>query len=322
MTASPLSQPIPVLAPMAGYTDLPFRRVCRLYGLHFGTTALIDSGALVHGNPDSESILRRGEEEEFLQVQLLGSIPADLQKATRILRDGPWHFDVLDFNMGCPVQKVLKRKAGAALMKEAALARECLQAIRQEWPGTLTVKMRILDEEDPAPTLEVARRLVDLGVQGIAIHGRLARKVYSGPVHSPIIRALREALPVPVVANGGIFTGEDARRLARETGCGRVMVARGCLGNPWLFREILRGEKVDVPREERLQVMELQLSEMVKEYGERGAMILGRKVISGYVCGHGFPRELRAQVVQVSTWRDFQELLKRLREAPLPDNLP
>lgn len=310
---------LPLLAPMAGYTDLPFRRVCRLYGLRLGTTALIDSGALVHGNPDSESILRRGEEEEYLQVQLLGSIPQDLRKATRILREGPWHFDVLDFNMGCPVQKVLKRKAGAALMREAALAQECLQVIREEWPGILTVKMRILDEEDPAPTLEVAQRLVSLGVQGLTIHGRLPRRVYSGPVHAPVIRAVRESLSIPVTANGGIFTGEDARRLSRETGCSRVMVARGCLGNPWLFQEILTGERREISREERLQVMELQLSEMVREYGERGAMILGRKVVSGYVCGHGFPRELRAQVVHIATWQDFQELLEKLRNSPSRD---
>ncbi len=301
---------------MAGYTDLPLRRVCRLYGLYYGTTALIDAGALVHGNPDSESILRRGEEEEYLQVQLLGSIPKDVRQSAQILRDGPWHFDVLDFNMGCPVQKVQKRKAGAALMRETALARECVQALREEWPGRLTVKMRILDEEDPAPTLEVARMLESLGVQGLTIHGRLAKKVYSGPVHAKIIRAVREGVSIPVVANGGIFSTADAEWLARETGCDRVMVARGCLGNPWIFREILDGKAPEISREERLQVMEKHLSEMVKEYGEHGAMILGRKVICSYICGHGFPRELRANVVKISTWQDFQELLKKLRNSP------
>ena len=304
---------------MAGYTDLPLRRVCRLYGLYYGTTALIDAGALVHGNPDSESILRRGEEEEYLQVQLLGSIPKDVRQSAQILRDGPWHFDVLDFNMGCPVQKVQKRKAGAALMRETALARECVQALREEWPGRLTVKMRILDEEDPAPTLEVARMLESLGVQGLTIHGRLAKKVYSGPVHAKIIRAVREGVSIPVVANGGIFSTADAEWLAQETGCDRVMVARGCLGNPWIFREILDGKAPEISREERLQVMEQHLSEMVKEYGEHGAMILGRKVICSYICGHGFPRELRANVVKISTWQDFQELLKKLRNAPTQD---
>lgn len=304
---------------MAGYTDLPLRRVCRLYGLYYGTTALVDAGALVHGNPDCESILRRGGEEEYLQVQLLGSIPRDVRQSARILRDGPWHFDVLDFNMGCPVQKVQKRKAGAALMREAALARECVQALREEWPGRLTVKMRILDEEDPAPTLEVARMLESLGVQGLTIHGRLAKKVYSGPVHAKIIRAVREGVSIPVVANGGIFHVEDAEWLARESGCDYVMVARGCLGNPWVFREILDGRPSEISREERLQVMEKHLAEMVEEYGERGAMILGRKVICSYICGHGFPRQLRASVVGISTWRDFQELLQNLRNSPAQD---
>lgn len=298
---------------MAGYTDLPFRRVCRRNGLYFGTTALIDAGALVHGNPDSESILRRGEEEEFLQVQLLGSIPGDLRKSTCILREGPWHFDVLDFNMGCPVQKVLKRHAGAALMRDTALAEECVKAIRGEWPGRMTVKTRILDEEDPAPTVELARRLVSIGVDGLAIHGRLARKVYSGPVRGAVIRAVRDSVSVPVTANGGVFSYADACALSESSGCNRIMVARGALGNPWIFKELQEGRPVEVSREERLDTMELQLSEMVREYGEHGAMILGRKVVSGYICGHGFPRELRARVVKISTWEDFQNLLKELR---------
>lgn len=303
---------VPILAPMAGYTDLPFRRACRRYGLYFGTTALIDAGALVHGNPDNDAILRRGEEEEWLQVQLLGSIPSDLRSSTEILRDGPWHFDVLDFNMGCPVHKVAKRKAGAALMREQELAFSCVSAIREIWPGRLTVKMRILDEEDPEPTVDLAQRLVDLGVEGFAIHGRLAKMVYSGPVHTKIIRAIREAVPVPVTANGGVFHWEDAKRLSEETGCDRIMVARGAIGHPWIFRELLQEEVYLPTKEERLDLMEFQLAEMVKEYGEHAAMILGRKVISGYICGQGFPRELRASVVKISTWQDFQTLLSAL----------
>ena len=306
----------PILAPMAGYTDLPFRRVCRRYGLYYGTTALIDAGALVHGNPDNDSILRRGEEEEFLQVQLLGSIPEDLKLSAQILRDGSWHFDVLDFNMGCPVHKVLKRHAGAALMREAEHAAECVRVLRDQWPGKFTVKMRILDEEDPTPTVELAKMLQQLGVDGLAIHGRLARMVYSGPVHGNIIRAVREALSIPVTANGGIFHLTDAEKLSEATGCTRVMVARGAIGNPWIFRELTTGQRGEISHEERLEVMELHLAEMVREYGERAAMILGRKVICGYICGYGFPRELRARVVKVATWQDFQDLLHDLRLVP------
>ena len=310
------SLPIAVLAPMAGYTDLPFRRVCRRYGLYYGTTALIDAGALVHGNPDNTAILHRGEEEEWLQVQLLGSIPTDIRTSTRILRDGSWHFDALDFNMGCPVRKVIKRLAGAALMRQPVRALECLKEMRDNWPGVLTAKMRILKEDDPEPTIRLAQQLEAIGVQGIAIHGRLARMLYSGPVHTRIIRAVRENVHIPVTANGGIFTLEDARRLAEETGCERVMVARGTIGVPWIFRDIATGTVLPVSREELLETMTYHVEEMVREYGEKGAMILSRKVISSYLSGRGFPHELRAQVVKVATWQDFVDLRTQLAVCP------
>ena len=308
----PQAQPIAALAPMAGYTDLPFRRACRRYGLYYGTTALVDAGALVHGNPDCVPILHRGEEEEWLQVQLLGSIPTDIRTSTRILRDGPWHFDALDFNMGCPVRKVIKRLAGAALMTQPARALECLKEIRDNWPGVLTVKMRILKEDDPEPTIRLAQRLEAVGVQGIAIHGRLARMLYSGPVHTQIIRAVRENVHVPVTANGGIFTLEDVSRLAEATGCERVMVARGAIGVPWIFRDIATGTVLPVSREELLETMTFHVEEMVREYGEKSAMILSRKVISSYLSGRGFPHELRAQVVKIASWQDFMDLRARL----------
>lgn len=306
------SKPIAVLAPMAGFTDLPFRRVARRYGLYYGTTALIDAGALVHGNPDNTAILHRGEEEEWLQVQLLGSIPTAIRTSTRILRDGPWHFDALDFNMGCPVRKVTKRLAGAALMQQPVRALECLKEMRDNWPGVLTAKMRILKEDDPEPTIRLAQQLEAIGVQGIAIHGRLARMLYAGPVQAHIIRAVRENVHIPVTANGGIFTLKDAQTLSEATGCERVMVARGAIGVPWIFRDIATGTVLPVSREELLETMTYHVEEMVREYGEKGAMILSRKIISSYLSGRGFPHELRAQVVKVSSWQDFVELRTQL----------
>ena len=303
------------LAPMAGYTDLPFRRMCRKCGLYYGTTALIDAGALVHSNPDSREILHRGEEEEWLQVQILGSIPADLRKGAEILRDGEWHFDAMDFNMGCPVRKVLRRHAGAGLLRDQELAFDCVRVLRDVWPGRFTVKLRIIDENDAEPTLELCRKLVSLGVEGITIHGRLPEKIYSGPVFGGIISAVREALPVPVTANGGIFTLADAEALAASSGCRELMVARGTLGNPWIFRE-LTGDLRKPERSEVVDIIEDHILEMVREYGETGAMILGRKIISAYLSGRGFPRELRASVVKISTLEDFRIFLKNARMSP------
>ena len=301
---------------MAGYTDLPFRRVARRYGLYYGTTALIDAGALVHGNPDNATILHRGEEEEWLQVQLLGSIPTDIRTSTRILRDGPWHFDALDFNLGCPVRKVIKRLAGAALMKQPVRALECLKEMRDNWPGVLTAKMRILKEDDPEPTIRLAQQLEAIGVQGLAVHGRLARMLYAGPVQAHIIRAVRENVHIPVTANGGIFTLKDAQTLSEETGCERVMVARGAIGVPWIFRDIATGNVQPISREELLETMTYHVEEMIREYGEKGAMTFSRKIISSYLSGRGLPHELRAQVVKVSTWQDFVELRTQLTTCP------
>ncbi len=302
---------------MAGYTDLPMRRICRRFGLHYGTTALVDAGALVHANPDCQSILHRGEEEEWLQAQLLGSIPTDVRTATKMLRDHPSHFDALDFNMGCPVRKVIRRVAGAALMLQPVRALECLAIMRDIWPGRLTVKMRILKEEDAAPTVELAKKLEAIGIDGIAIHGRLARMVYSGPVHGEIISAVRENLHIPVTANGGIFSVADAKMLAEQSGCDRLMIARGALCNPWLFKSLNESADYTPSRTEVLDTMCDHIALMVEEYGEQSAMILGRKVISDYLHGRGFHHELRAQVVKLCTWQEFTDFVKILRAAPI-----
>jgi tRNA-dihydrouridine synthase B len=200
-------------------------------------------------------------------------------------------------------------------MRHPALALECVKIIRDEWPGPFTVKTRILDESDPAPTVELVRSLYHVGVEGVTIHGRLAERIYAGPVHGDIIRAVREALPVPVTANGGIFSLADAQALAASSGCGRVMVARGAIGNPWLFRELFDGTAVVPTSHEVLDCAEEHLALMVDEYGERAAMILGRKILSSYICGRGFPHALRACVVRISTWREAKELLAQLRLA-------
>ncbi len=308
------------LAPMAGYTDLPFRRLCRKYGLKYASTALIDAGALAHGNRGNDAILHRGEDEPWLQVQLLGSVPTFIRQSMKALNECKWHYDALDFNMGCPVRKVIKRVAGAALMQQPVRALECLKIIRDMWDGPLTVKTRILREDDPETTIELAQQLAAVGIDGLTIHGRLARMVYSGPVQMHIISAVREAVKIPVTANGGIFSLADAEALAAGTGCERLMVARGAIGNPWLFRELTTGEVRQPTREELLEDMTEQLDGMVQEYGETEAMILGRKIVSSFLRGRGYPHELRAAVVKLSSWEDFTAFRAQLQVAPIDLN--
>ncbi len=307
------------LAPLAGYTDLPYRRACRSQGAHFMFTALIDAGALVHGNPENEHILERGEEEDWLGVQLLGSIPSDVAHSAEMLNE--MNYDVIDFNMGCPMAKVLKRPAGAALLYPVnhALAFQCVSIIRERVKGKpFTVKMRILDENDPEPTVTFCKRLVELGVEGITIHGRLASRIYSGPVATEVIRAVRESVSVPVTANGGIFSIEDANALAEATGCDRLMVARGSLGNPWIFRELNSGVPYRPGHLELCEVLQRHIVGMIDMYGERTGLLLARKITVAYLRGRGYSKKFRVKAGFLSTREEFDTFMQELRvEGPV-----
>lgn len=310
-------------APLAGYTDLPYRRVCRANGCHWMYTALIDSGALVHGNRENENILRRGPEEPWLGVQLLGSIPSDIAKSAEML--DAMDYDAIDFNMGCPMQKVIKRPAGAALLRREnqSLALECVELIRARTRKPFSVKLRILDFDDPEPTVSFCKRLVDAGVDSLTIHGRLLESIYAGPVAMHVIRAVAEAVSVPVTANGGVFSVADAVALAEGTGCSRIMIARGSIGNPWIFRSLVNGCDLPPTHEEVCDIMSLHLEGMAECYGERTGMILGRKIVTAYLHGRGYRKEYRIRGSQMSTLDDFHSLLHDMRlEGPAAGPLP
>ncbi len=296
-----------LLAPLAGYTDLPFRRVCRAQGLRYAYTALIDAGALIYGNRENNAILKRGDDEEWLGVQLLGSRLDFLEKAAPMLE--AMDFDEFNFNMGCPVRKVVQRQAGAALLDDADHALDCVRLLRKLVTRPFTVKMRILSETDIDSTVEFCHELEAEGVEGLIIHGRLASKVYSGPVAMDVISAVREAVHIPVIANGGIFSCADAEALRVGTGCSRVMVARGAIGNPWIFRSLLDGQDIVPSREEVLSVMAGHVEEMMALYGETDGLVSARKLILGYMGGRGyFKRSLKLEVCTIRTsaqWRDF-----------------
>lgn len=299
------------LAPLAGYTDLPFRRVCRRQGLRYAYTALIDAGALVYGNKENRAILARGDDEPWLGVQLLGSRLDFIEKAVPMLNEMP--YDEFNFNMGCPVKKVVQREAGAALLKHPEHALECVKLIRKLVNRPFTVKIRILSETDTEATVSFCRQLVEEGVEGIFIHGRVASKVYSGPVATEIISAVREAVTVPVVANGGIFTHEDGQELARQTGCEGIMVARGAIGNPWLFRSLAEGQEVSPTHGELCDMIELHLRSMMELYGEEDGLVNGRKIILGYLGGRGYHRSLKLAVCSIRKEAEFMELLDQIR---------
>jgi tRNA-dihydrouridine synthase B len=308
-----------MLAPLAGYTDVPFRRGCRRCGCRFAFTPLIDGCALVHGNRHNREILARGEDEEWLGVQVLGSDPEVLERAAALLYTMP--FERVDINMGCPVRKVTRRGAGAALPLTPDLALRCVDAVRRQCPDrALSVKLRILAEEDAGPTVAFARRLENAGVCALTIHGRTWQRVYAGPVAAATIRAVREAVRIPVTANGGVFSREDGLRLAAITGCKAVMVARGAIGNPWIFNELRDATATPPSHAQVCEVLREHIEGMLSLYGEGAGLREGRKIILAYLCGRGYPRPLRASVSSVSTLAEFDELYRQICATAAPES--
>ena len=298
-----------IMAPLSGFTDLAYRRAARRGGCRYAFTEMVDAASLAYANGNGEYLLKRGEEEDFLAVQLVGAEPELLKKACGKLNDRD--FSLLDFNLGCPVPKVVKKGAGAALGKNISRALECFSAIAENSKFPLTAKLRILDEIDPAPTLELCAGLVERGALALTIHGRTREHFYTGEVKFPIIRAVREAFPdIPVIANGGVNSAATYEQMRRETGCSRVMLAQGIMGNPWLFRELETG-CLPPTLDEWKEMVRFHVTGMIALYGEVSAMRQARKIVHDYLKGRGFAASLRAEASMLTTLDDLDQLLGR-----------
>lgn len=315
---SPKQARIYYLAPLAGYTDLPFRLACRRQGCRFAYTALIDAGALVYRNPHNRTILAKDPTESWLGTQILGARTDLLVKAGRMIRE--YGFSEVDLNMGCPVPKVTQRGAGAALGLDRERAVSCAEALMEGYGAPVTAKIRILSEDTAEPTVSLALALQHAGVKSIAIHGRTWERRYLGPVAAAQIREVVGTLSIPVVANGGIFSREDAERLAVETGTNRLMIARGAIGNPWIFRDLLGVGPGEPTHEELCEELERHVEGMVELYGEKTGMRQARKIILAYLVGRGYRRTLRAQVTRLTTAKEFRELLHMVRSEGPSEN--
>ena len=309
-----------ILAPLSGFSDAPFRRSARSCGCRYAFTEMVDAASLVFAFDRSKELLFREADEPFLGVQLLGGRSDRLREAVERLND--FDFDVLDFNLGCPVPKVAKKCAGAELGLHPEEAARCFETVARHSRFPVSAKLRILDAEDPEPTLRLCRLLVENGARALTVHGRVKQAFYSGPVHFGIVRAVREAFPeIEVIANGGVRSRSSYEEIRRRTGCSRVMVATGAMGNPWIFRELtcpagFRGPSAGEWR----RVIEEQSSGMIRLYGEENACRRARKIFHDYLKGRGFPGSLRAVASQTSSAADLAAWLDTaVNSGVLPD---
>ena len=307
-----------VLAPLSGFTDLPYRRSARRHGCTYAFTEMVDAGSLVYRNVKTVKMLERGDDEEWLGLQLVGADEKLLEEAVRIVNDR--NFDVIDFNLGCPAPKVARKGEGAVLAENAGKALSAFESIVRTSQIPVTAKIRILDENDPAPTVELARKLYECGAQAVTVHGRIRKRFYSGPVFYEIIQAVKDALPCPVLANGSVFDVHSFCEIRKKTGCDSVMVARGAMGNPWIFSEInsfLRNSQWEPPTPaEFADEVFRHISEMADFYGLEMGLKVARKVILDYMRGRGFPRVLKTEVIHIASIEDLKQFTKQLAEGP------
>ncbi|MFA7184207.1 MAG: tRNA-dihydrouridine synthase family protein [Victivallales bacterium] len=304
-----------ILAPLSGYTDLPYRNSARRFGCGFCFTEMIDAGSLAYGNSKTTRLVDRGPGEEWLGVQLVGSDHGRIKLAVEILNEHD--FDVLDFNLGCPVPKVAKKGAGAVLGQNIDEALRCFDIIKKKSRHRLCAKIRILDENDPEPTLKLAKGLADAGAEALTVHGRIRSRFYSGPVNFEMIAAVRAALDIQVIANGGVTGAASYTEIREKTACDIVMLARGAMGNPWLFRELADPENYLPPTPGELaDELERHIREMIDYYGEALGLRVARKIILDYLRGRGFPGKVKNAVSFLNKTEDFAEFMELVREGP------
>ncbi len=307
---------------MAGCTDLAFRRVARRFGCRFAFTEMVKDRPVCDGLARTFDRMRTEETDRPLGMQLVGREPGMLAEAAKRLEE--LGADVVDLNLGCPVPKVVKSGCGSALLKEPDRVARIVEAMARAVKVPVTVKMRTgFNEEDDRGFLEIARRAGEAGAAALTVHGRSRRQMYRGLASHEAIRAVKEAAAVPVIGNGDIRSGADARRMMEATGCDGVMLARGTLGNPWIYREAeraLEGGEPGAPPSvrERAAVLREHFAHLRELYGDDNACTFIRRVIHWFVRGvHGAPALRQAGSRVVSPER-FEEVAARFEAATPP----
>ena len=306
-----------ILAPMAGVTDKAFRQIAKAFGPGLMYTEMVSGKGLFYGSRKTEELLETQDFEGTVATQLFGHEPQVLSEiAKNALEHGA---KILDINMGCPAPKITGNGDGSALMKNPALAGEIISAVRRVVDVPLTVKIRKGWNDEAVNAVEMAKIAEDCGADAITVHGRTREQFYSGKADLDIIKAVKEAVSIPVVGNGDIVDEESAKNMLDYTGCDGIMIGRGAQGNPWIFKRVVnfleKGEKLPLPTvEERCRVMKEHLELLVEYKGAYRGIQEARKHMAWYIKGQKGGARLRDAIMKCETREQMLEIIEKLQK--------
>lgn len=298
---------------MAGITDLPFRMLCRRFGAELAFVEMINCRSISHKNRRTKQMLASLPKDKPLGMQILGCEEQYILRALEVLRG--YAFDLLDFNAACPSKKVVRRGEGSGLLKEPKKLKKILKLVVKNSWLPVTVKIRLGWDKDSVNAKDIALLAQDCGVNALFIHGRTKTQGYSGQVDYNMIREVKKVLDIPLIASGDIFSGLLAKKMLDETGCDGLAVARGSLGNPWIFKEIKEylksGKIIHRPKEENIaKVLREHLDSSLDFYGERNGIVIFRKFYIWYTKGLCKVRRLRERSSRARTRPEVESIIQ------------
>jgi putative TIM-barrel protein, nifR3 family len=305
-----------MLAPMAGVTDYAFRSICKNHGVEYMVSEMISAKGMHYNDDKTMTLAKITDDERPMGLQIFGSEPEIMAEAALGLQNSEYKPEVIDINMGCPMKKIVGNGEGSALMLTPELARTCIRAVVEAVKIPVTVKIRSGWNFDNLNAVEIARIAESEGAAAICVHGRTKTQMYLPPVDLEIIKRVKAGVSIPVIGNGGIDTAQDAMKMYEITGCDGIMVARGAMGNPWIFDEILavlKGIPYTPPNiTQRLKTAVEHAELLVSDKGDYIGVREGRKHMAWYIKGVAGASAARQKINTAETLEDIRQIVNDL----------